>query len=262
MIKLTQRDLDVIKIRVEKHLSLEGSTIGDVINLCDNVSYLAQEVQSLKDRVFDLEQSAPEEKRWENILANKLNYSLAKNKKDYLEITNSINDQVFIITIQKKFGKTPDQLRRQSEIRRLKAATKIVSLLKANKEMATKLSQQFREIQTLTTLRMPTPEIEAKTHEEIQYIIDKVNVLIKNYKKIVFPRQLAKLTGSMQESFREAWHRTSISYGKIASLEAQVKALKRALSDKRITSSRLGYRKREQCPKKLLKRLSRLRTKN
>ena len=251
--KIRLRRVELARLYVDKNWKvLDTNLAGDLDYMCDQVVQLEQENEILREIMFDLEQTAPEEKRWDNIIASKLRRAILVNddfllrdiKKDSLEITNSINNDIFVITIQRKFGKTPEQLREEAVDRRIKAETKVENLSKAVREMEKKLAEQQKQIQTLLALRMDTPEVEAKTKEDIQRLIDAVNTLIKNYNKTVFPRELAKLTGSVQTAYREAWNRAAIIESQVRQLTAKVLELKQLLNKKRAGNSKFSkYRK-------------------
>lgn len=253
MSDIIQKRIDNMRLRTDKHGDKwDAGLVSDLSYLADQLEVLMMENKILREQIFIMEQEAPEEQRWENWLAAKLQRAITHNddyylrniKKDYVEITNSINNDIFVITIQKKHGKTPEQLREQSEIRRLKAIQKIVNLLKQNKQMAAKLSQQFTDIQKLTTIRTYPETLEAKSKEELEQIIARVNELIKRFNKDVYSRQLSKLQPSMKASFHEAWTRAATSDAKARTLEKENKQLKLELMKKKHPTSRILKRKR------------------
>lgn len=264
--KIRLRRIETARLLLDKnYTSADRSLAGELDYMCDQADQLEQENEILREIMFNLAQEAPEEQRWENILAAKLHRAVLLNndllwrdiKKDSLEITNSINNDIFVITIQRKFGKTPEQLREEAVDRRLKAEDKVKNLSKAAQEMEKKLRDQQRQIQTLLALRMDSPEVEAKTKEEIQRLIDAVNTLIKNYNKTVFPRELGKLTDSMQKAYREAWQRASVSEFQVRRLETKVLELKHLLNKKKSGNFKFNrYRRPELTTQKIRCRLT------
>ena len=200
--KIRIHRVEMARLHLEKNYntSVERNMVSDLDYMCDQVTQLEDENTMLRENCFNIEQRVPSEQQWQNILACKLqravlqndDYFLRKIKKDSLEITNSINNDIFVITIQRKFGKTPEQLREEAVDRRLKAEIKVENLSKAAREMEKKLAEQHKQIQTLLALRMDSPEVEAKTKEDIQRLIDTVNTLIKNYNNTVFPKEIGR----------------------------------------------------------------------
>lgn len=249
--KLTNEEwLDTLKIYLEKNLDSKSYVVySSVMKLWDFAKAQLKLNRWLDERLFEIEQLAPNENKWDTILAEKLEraITLNDNKKDYLEITNSINNDIFVITIQRKFGQTPEQLQKQSDIRRFKASKKIANLLNINKQLQGKLIRQEKDIRTLTLLRMPNLEDELKTREEIQRAIDQINILVKNYNKHVFNRELVKLTTSMRSAYQEAWTRSALVSSENLKLAKEIKLLKQELNRKRVEYSKYSkYRKREQ----------------
>lgn len=238
-----RENIDWALEQLDKHVDPNSALFGAVCWVIDGARKLLEENAALKESLFNLEQAEPI--RWETILAEKLERAIRENnKKDYLEVVNSINNDIFVITIQRKFGQTPEQLQKQSDIRRLKAAKKIVNLLSANKEMAEKLAKQAKDIQLLTALRMPNLEEELKTRDDVQRAIDQLNIIIKNYNKHTFARQMGKLTTSMQQAYRESWMRAAMQSSENLKLTKDIKLLKQELNQKRIVHSKFSkYRK-------------------
>ncbi len=131
MKKLTKESLDSIKMRVEDKLENYDILVSDYNNMRENILFYMKENLLLKEKLLNLELSLPEEQQWQNILAAKLDLAfLSSDKKAFLEINNSINNETFTIIIQRKFGKTPKQLLDVSEIRRKKVITKNIALIK------------------------------------------------------------------------------------------------------------------------------------
>jgi hypothetical protein len=115
---------------------------------------LLAENKMLREYLFDAEQGLPEEQQWQNILAAKLELAISSQEKrrDYLEITSSINNEAYTITIQKKRGNTPEQLLKKSEIRRLKAVKKVTNLHKTVKELSNSIETQRKTVDSYRIL--------------------------------------------------------------------------------------------------------------
>lgn len=252
---IIQERINLIRRRTEKfELKFDPVLVSDLYYLADQLESLMEENEILREQVFVIEQVVPEEQRLENILASKCKRIVLDNtrntipniKKEYLEITNSINNDIFVITIQKKFGKTPEQLREQSEIRRFKAVQKIVNVLKQNKKLRELSAELRKDVFSLSAIRMPDEASELKTQEEIQRAIDLLNKVIRSFNLIMFRRGLNKLQPSMRASFHEAWERAAHSDFKVSSLEKEVSSLKRKLiAAKHFTNSKFAkYRKK------------------
>jgi hypothetical protein len=246
--KFTQQRIDFVRLYVEKHVDPNSSIPEVVTELCDESSKILEDNALLRENIFNLEQVVEPERRWENILAAKLARAVQENnKEDYLELTNSINNDIWIITIQKKFGKSPEQLRQQSEIRRLKSVNKVMHLLRDNKQMQRKLAELSFELQTLKFIKknLSNPEEELKTRQEIEMAIKLVNNYIAQFNTQFYRREIGKLTSSMRESFHEAWIRSAESMWKVQSLEKKIKELRLQFNEKGVVASKFGkYRKR------------------
>lgn len=242
----------------EKHI--EGSSgkalaLEIVQELCDEAEKLWKDNAALRDQLFQIDQEQDINKQWETILAAKLDRAIRENDgKDYLEIRNSINNDIFTITIQKKFGQTPEQLRRSSDIRRLKAAKKIVNLLKDNKQMQQKLVDQGNEIRVLKTLNKGDWD-EIKSRQDILLAINAINNLIRQWNQEHYKHEFSKISGSMRESYHEAWSRAAdLSWSNIELLK-QLKVLRVELNRKNVEKSKFAkYRKRERNVRKVVAR--------
>jgi hypothetical protein len=231
--------IDVIRKYIEKHISLPYRGAEEVvIELCDEAEKLYEENVLLKEQIFQIEQEQNPDKQWETILAAKLDRAIRENSdKDYLEINNSVNGKVYTITIQKKFGKTPEQLQQSSDLRRAKAAQKIVNLLRDNKIMQAKLYQLNEQFSVLKKIKYHEWD-DIKTREDIQVAIDMVNLLIKQHNNFFYKREMAKLTNSMRESFHESWSRVSQYQWEASNLQKEIVALKQELNRKNIEKSK------------------------
>lgn len=241
--KFSSKDISFARTFVTKRCGDDINTI--VEELCDEAQNLLDENAELKNRLFQIEQEQDPERQWQTILAAKLDRAVSENNgKDYLEISNSINNDIFIITIQRKFGQSPEQLRRSSDIRRLKAAKKITHLLADNKQMQKKLVDQGNEIRVLKLIQKGEWD-EIKSRQDIQLAIDAVNVLIRQFNQKLYAREVGKLTNSMRESNQEAWTRAADLQWRNAELTKTIQVLKAELNRKYVEKSKFAkYRKR------------------
>lgn len=230
---------------VEKHAGSILSTKEVVDDLCDEAEKLWNENRALREQLFQIEQEQDPERRWENILAAKLDRAIRENiNKDYLELSNSINNDIFIITIQRKFGQTPEQLRRSSDIRRLKAAKKIVNLLNDNRQMQKKLNQLDKELRALKIVEDATWD-NIKTREDLELVIDAVNNFIKQHNTAIWRKQIGKMSGSIRESLHESWTRVADNQHKVNEIKKELEAIKIQLNRKNVDKSKFSkYRKR------------------
>jgi hypothetical protein len=241
--KHIQSRIDAMRVRLDRQeAKYDISVIHDLTYLSEQLESLMEENKILRDQIFTIEQQVPEEQQWENVLAAKLQRAILNSgiKKEYLEILNSTNNDIFVITIQKKFGKTPEQLLQQSEIRRLKASQKIVNLLKQNKQLAEKLAQQAQEVQLLMKIRysFDNEEINISSEKEFRTLIDRVNKLIGKFNQRMLAVNLQKLHASFKSAYQEGWTRAAISEAKAIASEKEIKKLKMELMKKKHPRSR------------------------
>jgi len=237
--------IDFVRAYVDKHIDKDTlSTHEVVMELCEETAKLWVENQSLREQLFNIEQEQDPEKRWETILAAKLDRAIRENlNKDYLEINNSTNGEVYTITIQRKHGQTPEYLRRQSDIRRLKAEKKNEHLLNDNQQMQKKLHQLDEELRILKAIKNGDWD-DIKTRQDIEVAIDIVNHFIRQHNQHAYKKQLAKLTNSMRESMHEAWARASEASWKVTEIKKELEALKLELHRKNVEKSKFAkYRK-------------------
>lgn len=239
----TKKDIQNIRIRIEKHVNPESIVYSDANNLCKWVVSLLDELSVLKQRLFDMEQSLPSEQQWQDIVYAKLELALLENKKEYLEITNSTNNDILLITIQRKFGKTPEQLMKQSEIRRLKAANKIVNLLKNIKDLERKCSEREQEVYALMAMDMSSPESILETETSLKKAITLLERKVRSFNMIRLRREFTALHPSMRSAFHEAWERAALSDSKSRNLEAQLNGIRLKSSKEKKPVSKL-YKKR------------------
>ena len=244
--RFSSKDIEFARTYVTKHTTSKNlNTEEIVLNLCDNAQKFLEENAALKEQLFNIEQEQDPEKQWETILAAKLERAIRENKnKDHLEFFNSINGEVYTITIQKKFGQSPEQLRRSSEIRRLKAAQKIVNLLKDNKQMQQKIIQLNEDLRILKAIKNGDWD-DIQCRKDIERAIDMVNYFISHHNQTVWRKRLGQLTNSMRESHHEAWARAADSAYQKNKIELELKALRLELHRKSVQKSKFSkYRKR------------------
>jgi flagellar hook-basal body complex protein FliE len=238
--------IEFVRRYVEKHTEVKASVLETIFELCDETEELWKENVLLRENIFTIEQAVAPEKQWENILAAKLARATDGNN---LEITNSINSDTWVITIQKKFGKTFLQSLQDSEARRLKAEKKTENLLRENKKIQIKLTKNEVELQVLKSLKNKlnsSPEEILKTRQEIEKAIELVNGYIGQYNTQFYRKEMGKLTNSMKESHYEAWQRAANETFKNNRLEKEKQNLLMALNDKRNRLSKFSkYRKKE-----------------
>lgn len=244
--RFSAKDIEFARTYVTKHTTKANlNTEEIVLDLCDNAQKLLEENAALKEQLFQIEQEQDPERQWETILAAKLARAVRENKnKDYLEVCNSTNNDIFIITIQRKFGQSPDQLRRSSEIRRLKATTKIVSLLKDNKMMQLKLHQLSEDLRILRSIKNGEWD-SLQSLKDIEKAIDIVNLFIKQHNQVLLKKHLATLTNSMRESHQEAWSRAADAYWKVIEIKKELGELRIKLHQTNVEKSKFSkYQKK------------------
>lgn len=227
---------------------MDSVTFDNINYLCEQAEFLLKENKILRENLFQIEQDAPPNQKWENILAAKLSRSLQSSKKDYLEIVNSINNDTFVITIQKKFGRTPEQLLEQAQIRKLKAIKKLLNIIKDSRNIKRKLSEQEKDLKALTFLRMDSSEDSLQTYKELQRSIDKLSQLTRAFnlaalRKII--QQFPEYHPSFKAAFEEAWRRGSNAEWKVSMLEKKNVKLQNSLAAKKNSCSRIYKGKRE-----------------
>lgn len=152
-------------------------------------------------------------------------------QKDRQEQLVSINKDIWIITTQKKFGKTFEQLLEESEIRRLKAEKKIANLLIANKQLLNKTKYLQKDIEALTSIRFPDHDNLPQSAEQVQRCINNLEKILKSFNAFVFKRQYKEWHLSIRDSFNEAWRRA-------AELDTIVKELENKINKNYISKIR------------------------
>lgn len=242
---MRKEDIEAIRIRADKNLAKYDVPYSDIMKLCDDAEALRKENSLLRQNLFELEQQVPEDQQWQNVLANKLERALfAHDGKDYLEINNSINNTTFTISIQKKFGKTPVQLLRQSEIRRLKALSKIVGLLNELKKLRTVCFQNRTEITLLRNIGNPTVDEELLNRDKIAITIRALSDVVKSYNSTVYGRQVMKLHTSMKQVLQEAVTRASHCEWKFDKLQTEHRKFKKDSLKHKTLSCRIYKKQR------------------
>lgn len=242
---MRKEDTDAIKVRADKYLGKHELYRSDINKLCDAVEALRIENSLLRQNLFELEQKVPEDQQWQNVIANKLERALLANDgKDYLEINNSINNSTFTISIQKKFGKTPVQLLKQSEIRRLKALNKIVGLLNELKKLRSVCFHNRIEMDLLRSIGRPSVDEELLSREKIATTIRALADVIKSYNHTVYGRQVQKLHTSMKQTLQEAVTRASHCEWKFERLQEEHLKLKKDFIKRKALSCGLYKKQR------------------
>lgn len=242
---MKKEDVVAVKVRAEKYLKKYEQPYSDIMKLCDTVDSLRKENSLLRQNLFELEQKVPEEQQWQNVIANKLERALlTSDGKDFLEINNSINNSTFTISIQKKFGKTPVQLLRQSEIRRLKALKKIVGLLNELKKLRMVCFQNKTELTFLRDIGKPTIEEELLSREKLSITIKTLSDIIKSYNATVYGRQLPKLHISMKQVLQETTNRAAHCEWKFEKLQTENRKLKKEFLKRKNLICRLYKKQR------------------
>lgn len=241
---MKKEELDAIKIRASKYLKEHDIPYSDIMKLCDAVLALREENSLLRQNLFELEQEVPDEQQWHNVIANKLERAiLAQGGKEFLEIHNSINNTTFTISIQKKYGNTPQQLLEKSEIRRLKAIQKIVNLTKEINILKNLCAKNSVEIKILSSIGKPSIDQELVVRDKIDTTIKALKEVITSYNSTVYSRNLPKLHISMKNVLQEAMQRASICSSKLLKVEEENKLLKKAILKRKNPLCRI-YKKR------------------
>jgi hypothetical protein len=251
MRKLTKESLDSIKMRVEDKLFSYDVLVSDYNNMRDDILHYMKENLLLKEKLLDLEQAVPEEQRWQNILASKLDLAfLSADKKEFLEINNSINNETFTIIIQRKFGKTPKQLLDVSEFRRKKVIRKNIALIKTIKSLELTITNLNKQIASYTAI---VPIGVNLTDEKLEISRKIVDAAIANAKGLAHSFNSAfmlntfnKLHVSFKEAYQEACSRASDAEYKVGVLTNQNKKIKRLVLQKKYPRCRIykGHLKR------------------
>lgn len=242
MKKISKESIDSILIRAKEKLSLNDVLFSDVKDLTDNVSFLSKENDFLKETLTSLEKTLPPEQQWQNIVSSLIELTfLHKNKKDFIEINNSINNQTYTIIIQKKFGKTPQQLLESSEIRRLKLIKKNIALKKQIITLQDQCKSYRKEIVALKYIqnKFDSDESVQLSREFVSKVIDSATSLVQSFnnKFIVFEK--LKLHKSFGEAFDEAWRRALEAENKVLKLKNENKKIKRLVLQKKYPLCRI-----------------------
>jgi len=240
---INKSTLDSIKIRVEKFLNKKDILFYDYENMRENILFLIKENAVLKEKLFDLEQELPDDKRWENILASKLELAFLENEaKEFFEINNSINNQTYTIIIQKKFGKTPKQLLKSSEIRRLKAIRKIVSLQKHIIELQKTCTDYNNQIGALTNIvskPFQNDESVRLSRQIVEAALLKAQQLAHSFNTQFIKYETVKLHKSFTASYYESWRRASDAESQVEKLKNEISKIKRVILQKKYPFCRI-----------------------
>jgi hypothetical protein len=243
---LTPEKLNLIKLYLEKHPT---NSTSERANLFEEIHALLEDNRILRETLFQMQQQVPPEQQWQQILAAQLQRAVQENgKQDALEITSSTPEAegVWVISIQRKHGKTPEQRYQDAEARRLKAVSKVTNLIGANRDLRQKLAKQTKELNACAFLKRTflTEDEEVKTRQEIELMIDFVNKQVSQFNAAFYRHKVVTLTPSVQGMIGEAWSRAYIADMKSALLIRENQKLKAKINAKRINKMRFGkYRK-------------------
>jgi hypothetical protein len=241
---MKKEDLVAIKIRADKHLKKDNICFSDIENLCETVLQLHKENSLLRQNLFELEQQVPEEQQWHNVIANKLERaSFFSGEKDFFEISNSINNVIYTISVQKKFGKSPVQLLRQSEIRRLKASQKVVNLHKERRSLEETCSRLKAEVFVLEKIGTPSLENEPLSREKLDISLKTIERVARSFNSQFYRRETLKLHISVREILHEALSRASQASYDLTRVKAENLKLRGAFLIKKHPICRI-YKKR------------------
>jgi hypothetical protein len=242
MKRLSKESLDFIKARLEKVVQNNSFCLRDYEDMRAEILSLTKENSLLKEKLFDLEQSLPEEQQWQNIIASKLELSFFENGcKEFLEINNSINNQTYTIIIQRKFGKTPKQLFDLSEIRRLKVIKKNIALQKHIKSLEVSCANYSKELAALKYIMgifKSDDDVEV-TRKLVEAAIANTKALVLTFNNSFIKYEGAKLHSSFKEAFREGFRRASEAENFNDKLIKEIKILKREILKKKYPRCRI-----------------------
>jgi DNA repair exonuclease SbcCD ATPase subunit len=243
MKKLSEQDIKNLITKFNRCLesyskrpAADDSCTEILVSLTKHYLALLSENKMLREHLFDAEQQLPEEHQWQNILAAKLQLAINSQEKsrDHLEIISSINNEPYIITIQKKFGNSPGQLLKKSEIRRLKAVKKITNLQKMMKELVKTIESQSRVVDAYKMIFFEQEksleglaeqrEILAKAYDLLKYQAGKYNIRVTSY----LP-SLKEAPTSCFQSIQEAWQAAGRESNRAYRLQREVDNLKNYL---------------------------------
>lgn len=234
MKKIDEKEIRNLKVRFDKQDLDKQNTLSIIRDLYHTCLRLFEENNFLKDTVNSISHDLPAEKQWQNILSTQLELGLLSQEKsrDFLEITNSINNQVYTVTIQRKFGNTPNQLLKKSEIRRLKASEKIVNLKKEIRELKECINSHKLRIDRLllTQERFPIASLEElnitkekiiEAYKFLQSTANRYNVRAQAYQV-----RVRDVPRSVMDSLHEAWAIASKEINHTLRLQKEITQLK------------------------------------
>lgn len=226
--EFSKKALDLILLRANKHLDPKSKEYSDISAAVNCAYHFIKENSLLKEKLFDIEQSSSEENHILNIIDAKLSLALfSNNKKEFLEINKPTNNDVWSIIIQKKFGQTPQQLLKKSEIRRIKALQKIINLHKENEELREVMRRIRSENNLLQALKVNSLEEILNTKEELQKLRNIVIDRINRFNNVIYRKEMPNVHDSWRDHIKEAWQRVSISDTKLAKAEKELSLLKK-----------------------------------
>jgi hypothetical protein len=238
---ITSANIDFIVRYVNKHVD-DLDILMELDKLAEAAHQLLKDNFLLKANLLDIESAVEPDHQWENILACKLARAV-QTKGEVLELTQSVNNETWIITIHKKFGRTPLQLLEDSEIRRKKAQQKAKSLLKENQHMQGKLSMLDREICAIRLLKN-SAELEQVQRQQVGEAIKVVNSWINQLNNNLYRQSMAKLHTSVRDSYFEAWQQVSLEAHKRSIVEKELKELKKTFNQRETVRSKFGKYRR------------------
>lgn len=240
---LSKKELDAIKIRLEKNSEENGIVLSDYRKMRDTIEYLTKENDTLKSSLFNLSQDCPEDKKWENILASKIELSFIENNaKEFLEINNSINNQTYTIIIQKKFGKTPKQLLDILENRKNKTLIKYCRLKRHTAILEKTCRGYNRQINNLINLlskNFKNDNEVLKSRENIELAIKNVQNLVYEFNSSFIEFEASKLHKSFSNAYHEQRRRASIAEHQVKMLKNEIKDIKRCVLQKKYPLCRI-----------------------
>jgi len=227
--------IEAIKIRTNKNLDPESVAYSDMMEVCDRCEKLDQANFLLKSKLLDLESSIPEEQRLESIIATKMEILALSDGKEYFEATNSSTGATWVLSISKKFGKTPHQLYLDAKTSLKKAETTIKNLNNENRNLISKLELKDNQIEALKYLKLDFSSDEAivKTKGELEQLIAFVDARIKNFNNIMHRSEFAKLHDSIKKSYYESWERAAINNSRYQACLKEVHKLKAIIHNKK-----------------------------
>jgi hypothetical protein len=238
------------RIRLDKFLSKYSSVdlvLPQKVNaLLSVVEYLLKDNDVLKEQIFQIEQEVPEEQRWHNIIAAKINRVLASNNPpEYFEITSSDPQKTVILSFQKKYGKSPQTIIRELQAVNKKLETKNDNMVKSTLELERKLSILKKECAELKNFQIGSDELMLENQAELERHIERLNKVIQRYNLTMIRKKLATLHKSMVGAFYESWTRAANSESNVMRLNNEIASIKRTANVKAVKFSKFGKYKKD-----------------